>query len=108
MKKTAIALALVLGLASTAALACPGHKGGKGMMMEKMDTNKDGAVSKDEALAFHGQKFDAMDANKDGKLTKEEGKAFMEAKKAEWKAKHDAKEKTGAEVKTEVKTEVTE
>jgi hypothetical protein len=104
MKKTAFALALVMALASSAAIACPGGKHGGGHMIEKMDTNKDGAVSKDEAMAFHGQKFDEMDADKDGKLTKEEGKAFMEKKKAEWEAKRaDKKAAEGTVVKEEVK-----
>jgi hypothetical protein len=102
MKKTAFALALVMALASSAAIACPGGKRG-GHMMEKMDTNKDGAVSKDEAAAFHAQKFDEMDADKDGKLTKEEGKAFMEKKKAEWEAKRAEKKAAKDTVKEEVK-----
>jgi len=41
-------------------------------MMKKMDSNKDGMVSKDEYMAFHEQKFDAMDKNKDKRVTQEE------------------------------------
>lgn len=56
-----------------------GHHGGGehgGMMMLQMaDTNKDGAVSKDEFLAAHVKHFDMMDANHDGQLTHAERKA---------------------------------
>ncbi len=43
-------------------------------MMKKMDSNKDGMVSKDEYMAFHERKFDAMDKNKnkDKMATQEE------------------------------------
>jgi hypothetical protein len=37
-------------------------------MMEKMDVNSDGVVSKDEWLAYEGRVFDALDTNKDGYL----------------------------------------
>ena len=51
-----------------------GHGGG--MMLGKMaDANKDGAVSKDEAMAAHAKHFDLADANRDGKLTPDERKA---------------------------------
>ena len=58
-----------------------GHKGmgmgmGMGMMMLQMaDTNKDGAVSRDEFLATHAKHFDMQDANHDGQLTKDERQA---------------------------------
>ena len=53
-----------------------GKKGMGGMMMMRMaDTNKDGAVSRDELLAAHAKHFDMADANKDGSLTPEERKA---------------------------------
>ena len=41
-------------------------------MMKKMDSNKDGMVSKDEYVAFYEQKFEAMDKNKDKMVTQEE------------------------------------
>jgi hypothetical protein len=40
--------------------------------MKKMDTNKDGMVSRDEYMSFYEQKFDAMDKNKDKMVTQEE------------------------------------
>ena len=42
------------------------------MLFNSMDTNKDGAVSKQEYLDSHAKKFDAMDKNKDGKITADE------------------------------------
>ena len=40
--------------------------------MNKMDTNKDGQVSKDEFMAAMEKKFDAMDKNKNKMLTQDE------------------------------------
>ena len=52
------------------------HRGGHGKKMLKMvDTDKDGKVSKAEALAAAAARFDRADANKDGFLTVEEMKA---------------------------------
>ena len=60
-----------------------GGHGGMGMMMLKMaDTNKDGAVSRDEFVATHGKHFDMMDANHDGKLTKAERQAAHDKMRA--------------------------
>lgn len=42
------------------------------MLFNGMDTNKDGAVSKQEYLDSYAKKFDAMDKNKDGKITSDE------------------------------------
>ncbi|MCE7886872.1 MAG: hypothetical protein DYH13_05120 [Alphaproteobacteria bacterium PRO2] len=52
-------------------------------MMEKLDTDKNGSVTKAEFLAFHEQRFAEMDTNSDGTISKEE----FDAKKAEWKEK---------------------
>lgn len=41
-------------------------------VMEEVDTNKDGKVSKEESLAFAEKRFEKMDANKDGFITKDE------------------------------------
>ena len=61
----------------------PGGEHRMGMMMLQMaDTNKDGAVSRDEFLAAHTKHFDAMDTNHDGKLTKEERKAAHDKMRA--------------------------
>ena len=53
--------------------------GGGGMMLRMADTNKDGAVTRDEAMAAALTHFDAMDANKDGQVTKAERQAAMQA-----------------------------
>ncbi|MEN9926432.1 MAG: hypothetical protein RL268_2558 [Pseudomonadota bacterium] len=52
-----------------------GHMGGGRMMMQMADTNKDGAISRDEIAAAHARMFDMADANKDGQLTAAERKA---------------------------------
>lgn len=63
-------------LAATAPLvqACGMKSGGPqgGWMLEQMDQNKDGAVSKKEFDTFHSDHFKDMDANKDGKVTQDE------------------------------------
>jgi Ca2+-binding EF-hand superfamily protein len=41
-------------------------------MLARMDTNKDGKISKDEAQGPLAKLFDRLDANKDGNLDKEE------------------------------------
>lgn len=41
-------------------------------LFNSMDTNKDGAVSKQEYTDHYGKKFDAADKNKDGKITSDE------------------------------------
>lgn len=50
----------------------PGPRGGGGGAMMRADTNGDGVVSREEALAQAGQRFDRMDLNHDGKLTRDE------------------------------------
>lgn len=52
-----------------------GHDRMGGMMMRMADANKDGALTKQEAVAGALKHFDMADANKDGKLTPEERKA---------------------------------
>lgn len=63
-------------LAATAPLAqaCGMKSGGPqgGWMLEQMDQNKDGAISKKEYDTFHSDHFKDMDANKDGKVTQDE------------------------------------
>lgn len=45
-----------------------------GKLWEHTDTNKDGKISREEALNAAGEKFDKSDVNKDGFITKEEMK----------------------------------
>ena len=64
------ALATFAGPALAQDAPPPGPRGG-GMMM-RADTNGDGVVTRDEALAQAGQRFDRMDSNHDGRLTGDE------------------------------------
>ena len=89
------AMAVSLGLVSGAAMAehHEGHdKGAK--MMEKIDANGDGMVSRDEFLTKHEEKFNEMDADDDGNLTQEEMEAARKAMKEKWEAKKEAREET--------------
>ena len=58
----------------------PGGQGGPGGgmmggMLQRMDKDGDGAVTKDEFIAGNQENFDRMDENKDGKVTKDEMEA---------------------------------
>jgi len=89
MKKTLCALSLMLGLAP--AFADNGEFGQGGpntyiwaeifmnrmhMAKDVMDSDKDGAISKDEYMKFAAtnasKKFEVMDMNNDGKISVEE------------------------------------
>jgi uncharacterized low-complexity protein len=62
--------------------------------MEKVDTDKDGKVSRAEFTAAHADKadkFDGMDTNKDGFIDAAEHKAHSEGKCGADKKKTDAK-----------------
>ncbi|MGQ0526898.1 MAG: EF-hand domain-containing protein [Alphaproteobacteria bacterium] len=82
------------------------HKGG-GNWFEKIDTNSDGSISKEEFFAPHEARFVESDADKDGKVTREEA----EAQKQKWKAEMDKKReerrkmKEAEKAKGDVKTE---
>ena len=80
-KTTAMAgAALALGLASSIAIAQPGGERGMGA-----DANKDGVLTRAEAMAHAKTRFAKLDVNSDGKLDR----ADREAKKAERFAKID-------------------
>lgn len=85
------AMAVALGLTAGAVMA-EHHEGGgdshhgKGhKMMERIDTDGDGKVSKAEFDAKHAEKFAKMDANGDGFLTKDEMKSARSAMKKKMK-----------------------
>ena len=82
----------------------PKHGDKMDMMWSKMDINKDGMISKEEATAFHDAKFMEMDANKDGNVSRDEMKAFHEAHKAEWSGKKDGMKSTKMEKSTTTTT----
>lgn len=101
MKLSALALLAAFGLTLAAAPAmADDHEGknparhGPDKMFEKVDTDKDGAITKAESQAFHEEMFARKDLNKDGKLTKDEVKAAHEKMRAEREAKKAAAQET--------------
>ena len=83
MKMKPIALAPILALAAAPLVAQPApsphNGGGGGKFFDATDTNKDGALSREEWIAA-GRKpegFAMMDLDKDGKVTREEGREAM-------------------------------
>ena len=93
MKSMMYTLAVLgmVGLTSTAVLA-DDHMDGdhKAKMMERIDTNNDGMISKSEFMTKHEEKFTMMDTNKDGMLSMEEMEAAKKKMKEKW---GDKKEK---------------
>lgn len=72
--------------ASTTIAADDTHKGdsgkhhmshGKCNMMSKVDSNKDGKISKEEFLKYQEAKFEKKDLNKDGFIDKDEMDKMM-------------------------------
>lgn len=84
MKK--LALAAILAGTTTIGIAgyavADNHRGGKGHMIEKMDTDGDGNITKAEVDALKASRFAEADANGDGGLTMAELDAFHEAERA--------------------------
>ena len=77
MRKTTLFLAgaMAFGLAGTAdAAQQPRH----GKYFDKIDIDKDGAITREEARAAHARRFERLDANKDGTVTLEEFQAIAE------------------------------
>ena len=68
MKLALIGLAMVISAPALAQDGPPPRGGG----MMRADSNGDGVVTRDEAMAQAGQRFDRMDLNHDGKLTRDE------------------------------------
>jgi hypothetical protein len=63
-----IAASAVVGTMSTAALAESKADRDVRTLVQMMDKDKNGTVSKDEFLQFMGQEFDRLDVNKSGQL----------------------------------------
>ncbi|MEQ8556718.1 MAG: EF-hand domain-containing protein [Henriciella sp.] len=84
MKKLALA-ALIAGTTTVGvagyAIAQP-YNGGRGQMIEKMDTNGDGQITKAEVEAHKAQRFAEADANGDGSLSMAEMEAFRAVQRA--------------------------
>ena len=60
-------------------------------MFNKADLNKDGVISKEEAMKVAEEHFDKIDTNHDGKITREEQAAYykkMQEKHHKMRAEH--------------------
>ncbi len=90
MKTTAAIAALTFGvLLSASAFADRGDRGeGHGHGKGKFDTNGDGVISRAEAAnrPLLNKNFDAIDTNRDGALSRDEIKAYRKAHRDEFKA----------------------
>ena len=96
MKRTTLAaLGLALTVASGTAFAAdasttppaggPGAERPHHRMFEETDTNKDGAIGKDEWAAKSDRMFKERDVNNDGKISADEHKAHLEMMRAKFK-----------------------
>lgn len=100
MKKL-IALSVV-GLFALPALAEEGPGGPKGMhkgaghFIEKVDSDKDGKVSRAEFQAKGDAMFKEADSNNDGFITKDEAEASHAKRRAKWQARKAEWKKTHA------------
>lgn len=97
----ALAASLLVGASATATLARDdrgpgrGHEGMFIRLLQDVDSNKDGKVSKEEAKAAEDKMFAEIDADKDGALTpgemRKHREAMMEKMKAEGNGPGDGK-----------------
>lgn len=93
----ALAATLMIGTSATASFARDGQREGQMgrggpermfvTMLQQMDTNSDGKISKEEAAAGRDKLFTTIDTDNDGTLTpgemRKHREAMMEARKAE-------------------------
>lgn len=97
MKKLTIAALISLGLAGVTYTAmADNHRGGPhGSMLEEVDANQDGNITKDEITTHRAERFLSADTNGDNLVSMEEFEAFSiaerERKQAERRAKRFAK-----------------
>jgi Ca2+-binding EF-hand superfamily protein len=101
MKRQTILLTAMLAVAPVALIAAtnsttpaPTARPEHGWF-KAVDTNGDGVITKDEALAAANarveKEFTTFDTNHDGQITQDEIRAVHEAKRAEMEAKFDAR-----------------
>jgi len=83
MKKFLVLLTLSLFL--TAVIDARHHRGRRhprppmgGPMFEKIDTDNDGSISRDEWMSHHAEMFSKIDKDGDGQITKSEMKFHRE------------------------------
>lgn len=70
------------------------HHRGHGDRLARLDTNKDGVITRDEAIAAATTRFDKLDANHDGKIDQTEIAAVkqrMQARRQDMRAKWQAR-----------------
>ena len=92
MKKLTIAALITLGLGSVAYTAmADNHRGGPAQMLEEVDINQDGNISKDEINAHRAERFTNADANGDNLVTADEMEAFAETERARRQEQRRAK-----------------
>ena len=100
MIRKSVLLAALVTLAPAVLLAADpaapaGGPRGEGQWFNRLDTNHDGVISKDEATAASEARtakwFDKLDTNHDGMVTQDEIRAAAEARRAEMKAKAAAR-----------------
>lgn len=89
-------LALILALSVISPAVMADHHGGdkKKAKVVKMDTDENGAVSKEEFMAAQEERFTKMDADGDGSISTDEYKAAAKdwrEKRKEMKEKHAEK-----------------
>lgn len=92
MKKTMI-IAGALALCAAPALANEEHLQKKvDFYFGKIDTNRDGSISKGEHDAFSAGKFTRVDSNRDNAISKEELLAEKKQEKEEFNMKYGDKD----------------
>lgn len=96
--KHPVLAALALSLLAAPAFAEHDGKAHRGpdKFFEKVDTDKDGKISRAEFAAKGDEMFKEADTNNDGFITKEEGKAAHEMRRAKWQAKRAEMQKARA------------
>lgn len=83
---TLLATPFYASMAQATAAPTPPHPG----FFSEVDTDHDGAISKDEWRAHGDKLFDKNDTNHDGKISQEEMKAHFSAKREEFKSRREA------------------
>ncbi len=102
MIRKSVLLAALVTLTPAALLAAdpvapePAHgPRGDGEWFNRLDTNRDGAITQDEAKAASAERiaksFERFDANHDGMITRDEMRAAGEARREEMKAEAAAR-----------------
>ena len=95
MRKTTLilagAMAFGLALASTASLSAGAQQSRHGKFFDKIDINKDGAITREEARAAQARRFERLDANQDGTVSLEEFQAIAERHFARYDLNRDGR-----------------